>query len=876
MKQRQFTYRTFFFLFVLGILTTTFGQTKKYYDSRGTVFPDSMIVNISVHYDEVDLLNVLSDIAEKGGFHLNYSENTLPDDYEVTHSDENKSAVDILRRILIGTDLDYVLVGPNQIVIVRKKEGGQSSTKQKFTISGFVTDAHTGESLIGANVYLSSASTGASTNIYGFYSITLPEKIFHPRFSFVGYQSRQLEVELTEDVQLNIALSKALIASDTVLVTAQIESEITKTRVGTIELIPGKLNSIPTLFGEQDILKTLHLLPGVSSYREGDAGLYVRGGDSDQNLLLLDEAPVYNAFHFFGFISVFNSEAIRNVKVIKGPAPARYGGKLSSVIDVHMKEGNLKKFEGVAGLGLIYSRLTLQGPFQKDKGSFMFSGRRTYLDLFKYLSGDEELMDSGLYFYDLNLKANYIFDDNNRLYLSGYFGNDVIKASDVLDVSWGNKTATLRWNHIFNNNLFSNTSFVVSNFSHSTGIDAEDENDDYVEVISKVQDITLKSEFQYFYDVHNTFNFGANYVRHDFLPADINVRGFANIDIQLGKKNADEFSFYISDELRYWENFRIDLGLRYTIFSVKGEKDIFDIDDFDSDINVGFHGDEDEVYSGIEPRLIANYLINETSSLKFAVSRNHQYLHMVSGSNSSTPFDVWQPASKLVKPLKSDQVSFGYYKNIPNYNAEYSVELFYKDMDNLLDFRDGANLFYSNFFESEYIFGVGRAYGAEFFLKKSYGPLTGWIGYTLSRSERKFHDINYGEWFPAKFDKTHDLSIVLMYQASERWNLSANWVYSTGNAITMPYGKYELDGKVFEAYSPRNAYRVPAFHRLDLSVSYENDVGGVWNLSLYNAYSRKNTYTIWSRNKSSIPGAKEAVSLSLFSIVPSLTYTLRF
>lgn len=861
---------------LLALSISTEGQTKKYYDSNGNVFPDSMIVVVSVNYDDINLIDVLTDIAKKGEFHLNYSENTLPSDFRVTHSDERKPAVDILRRILIGTDLDFILVGPNQIVIVRKKNEKQSGGKKQFTISGFVTDAHTGESLIGANIYLSSASTGASSNIYGFYSITLPEKIYRPRFSFVGYQTRQIEVELTRDIQLNIALSKTIIAGDTVIVTAQIESEAEKTRVGTVELVPGELNSIPVLFGEQDILKTLHLLPGVSQYREGDAGLYVRGGNSDENLLLLDEAPVYNAFHFFGFFSVFNSEAIRNVKLIKGPAPARYGGRLSSVIDIHMKEGNLKKFEGVAGLGLIYSRLTLQGPFLQDKGSYMISGRRTYWDLFKYLSGDKELINSGLYFYDLNLKANYIINDHDRLYLSGYLGNDVIKAADVLNVGWGNKTATLRWNHIFNNNLFSNTSLVLSNFTHATSVDPEDNNDDFVEVLSKVQDVTLKSEFQYFYDVHNTFNFGASYIRHNFLPADINVNGFAKIDIQIGKKNADEFSFYVSDELRYWDQFKLNLGLRGTIFSVSGKDDVFNVDDFDSDINVGFHSEEEEVYTGFEPRLIVNYLIDESSSLKFAVARNYQYLHMVSSSSSSTPFDVWQPASKKVKPLRSDQLSVGYFKNLPDSDTEYSIELFYKDMRNLLDFRDGANLFYSNFFESEYIIGDGRAYGAEFFLKKGYGPLTGWIGYTIGRTERKFQEINYGDWFPAKFDRTHDFSIVLMYQANEKWNFSANWVYSTGNAITIPYGKYEVDGKVFEAYSARNAYRVPAFHRLDLSVSYENDLGGVWNLSLYNAYSRKNTYSILFRDKANSPGSKEAVRLSLFSIVPSLTYTLRF
>ena len=525
---------------------------------------------------------------------------------------------------------------------------------------------------------------------------------------------------------------------------------------------------------------------------------------------------------------------------------------------------------------MIFSRLTLQGPIEKNKGSFVLSARRTYLDIFKYLSGDEDVRKSDLYFYDLNLKTNYILDENNRIYFSGYMGSDVLGISDIVNVWWGNKTATLRWNHLFSEKLFMNASAIYSNFTHSTKVD-DNKNEDptKVEVLSKVNDFTLKGDFQYFFNTNNTISFGGSYINHAFLPADIWVDAEDNYDIEIGKRFAHEYSVYLSGESKLSDRLKVEMGLRYSIFQVRGEKDLYDIDHFNPDVDIDFHEKEKKLYSGLEPRFSSAYLLDNNNSIKLAYSRNYQYLHMVSSSTSGTPLDVWQPASNKVKPMMSDQIALGYFCNLPETDSEFSLELFYKQMDNLVGYRDGANLALRSYFESEYVFGEGRSYGVELFLKRKIGKLNGWFGYTLSRSERKFSVINNGKYFPAKFDRTHDISVVLMYEPDRKWNISANWVYSTGNTMTVPHGKYELLGETYEAYSKRNGFRLPDFHRLDFNITYITDGNSSWSFSLYNVYGRKNTYAMLFRG-SEIESGKEALRFSLFSVVPSITYTMRF
>ena len=834
--------------------------------------PDG-IKNITVNFSETSLKDALIEIADKGHLKLNYLENTLPQNKKINLRINNKSALVVLKKVLLGSGLYFKILKNDQVVILRHEDDHGAFSIPVFTISGYISEAESGEALVGANIFVPGSSSGCATNKYGFYSMTLNEGIYQVKYSYLGYEPVTHEIELSGNVRNNITMNRTSISSDTVTVTASLERPVFSTAVGTIDLFPEKLEPVPILFGEQDLLKTMHLLPGVASYREGDGGLYIRGGNSDENLLLLDEAPVFNPYHFFGFFSVFNSEAIKNVKLIKGAAPARYGGRISSVIDIQLKEGNIKHFQGSAGLGLIFSRLTLQGPLFNNNGSYALSGRRTYLDLFKYLSGDQDLIKSQLYFYDFNAKANYKISDNDRLYVSGYLGNDVMGFSDEVEVAWGNKTATFRWNHLFSNQLFLNTSIVYSNFTHHTIVE---DSDDKVDVLSQVNDLTFKWDFQYFLNDRNTIQFGADIVDHKFLPADLTVDGDEDFNIVVGKRNASEMSLYLSNEYKESEKLKINLGMRFTLFSVSGESDVFDFQDSNPDINIDFHGKESEMYAGAEPRLSATFLVDDINSLKLGYARNYQYIHLVSNSNSGTPLDIWQPVSKVVKPMVCDQLSFGYFTQFENWDTEFSAELFYKKMNNLIDYKDGANIALRTYFESEYVFGKGSAYGLEIFLKKRTGRLTGWLGYTLSRSERTFPDINNGNSFPAKFDRTHDLALVLMYDISKNWNVSANWVYATGNAITIPYGKYELGGKTYEAYSSRNAYRIPAYHRLDLSLVYTTDAGNKWAFSLYNAYGKRNAYTILFRNNDEFPGSKEAVRLSLFSMIPSITYSMYF
>ncbi|MCK5077822.1 MAG: TonB-dependent receptor [Calditrichia bacterium] len=749
----------------------------------------------------------------------------------------------------------------------------QINSTQKFTISGFLSDAKTGEALIGTNIYIKKLLTGCTSNVYGFYSLTVPAGRYKIVYSFIGYKTKVMDIILKNNNTANIELETSPFISDTVFVTASREENFVKnTEIGTISLSPQKLSSMPVLFGEQDILKTLHLLPGVTLQREGDSGFNVRGGNSDQNLILLDEAPVYNAFHFFGFFSVFNSDAIKNVKLIKGSAPPKYGGKLSSVLDIQMNEGNFKKFHGNGGIGLIFSRLTLEGPIKKDKSSFIISGRRTYADVFTRLSSMEEVQKSTLYFYDFNLKTNYRLNHKNRFYLSGYFGRDVLGYSGIFKNSWGNETATFRWNHLFNDKLFLNSSLIMSNFKYSMNVTPEeDENDDSIEIKNNIKDFTIKEDFQYYPDTHNTFNFGLQFVHHTFLPGEISSQGDSNFDIEIGKRKAREYILYLSHEITTLSRLKINYGLRYNRFSVDSKGDSFNFSDMEDLPDFDFHEKDKITYDGFEPRITANFEWNETTSFKLGYARNYQNIHLLSNSTSGTPLDVWQPSSRTVKPQRSEQYSFGYFRNLLNKTYELSVEVFYKDMINQVDFENGADIFMSTLFESELVFGSGRAYGIEFLLKKRLGKLTGWAGYSLSKTEKKFNEINQGKPFPAKFDRTHDLSFVGLYKFNRKWTLGINFVYYTGNATTVPYGKYKINGKIINAYTERNAFRLPAYHRLDINLTYYTRKGHNWNFSVYNAYGRKNTYALLFRSDNPDP-----LRLAIFSFVPSISYNFKF
>jgi hypothetical protein len=750
------------------------------------------------------------------------------------------------------------------------------SAQDKFTISGHIRDSETGEELIGASIQVIDLKSGASSNVYGFYSVTIPGGIHTIKYSLIGYESFEFELTLTEDLRQDIELTVKPFEIKDVVVTAEVpDDNVELPEMSTIKMNPVKIKSIPIIFGEQDLMKTVQLMPGIKPAGEGQSGFFVRGGGADQNLILLDEATVYNSSHLLGFFSVFNSDAIKDVKLIKGSASAEYGGRLSSVMDIKMNDGNSKKYTAFGGIGLISSRLTLQGPLVKDKSSFIISGRRTYVDVFMKLSNKESVKNSTMYFYDLNLKTNYHVGPNDRLFLSGYFGRDVFGYKDEFGFDWGNATGTLRWNHLYSDRLFSNTSLVYSNYGYKLGLSR---GNDFIDVSSRIKDFNLKEDLQYFANTRNTFKFGFSTTYHVFVPGEIIATEGSSVNtLKIKEKYALENALYLSHEYDMTPKLKLIYGLRYSGFSVLGPGDVFTFDEDGNATSVTHYkkGKLIKYYGGIEPRFSAKYSLNNSSSLKLSLTRNRQYLHLLSNTTSGNPFDIWHPSTKHVKPGISDQAALGYFRNLDHNNYETSVEVYYKDLKEQVDYKPGAELFLNELVEAELVFGKGRSYGAEFYFKKTSGKFTGWLSYTLSKTEKKFAEINNGEYFSARQDRTHDISVVGIYEPNQKWSYSAAWIYYTGNAVTFPSGKYTIDGRIINLYTERNGYRMPAYHRLDFGITIKGKKSS-WNFSLYNAYGRRNAYSISFRANEDNPSITEAVRISLFSFFPSITYNFRW
>jgi hypothetical protein len=751
--------------------------------------------------------------------------------------------------------------------------------QQRFTISGYIRDAKTGEDLIGATVTIKELPTnGSVTNAYGFYSITLPSRGYQITAQFVGYAAKSQQIDLTKSVKIDFTLEEKVNELNEVVVTGQRKDEnVTRTMMGVQKLDIKEIKSIPVLFGEKDVLKTIQLLPGIKSAGEGSSGFNVRGGASDQNLILLDEAGVYNASHMMGFFSVFNSDAIKDISVYKGNEPAEYGGRLSSVLDIKMNDGNDKKFGVSGGIGLISSRLNIEGPIVKDKSSFMISGRRTYADMFLKLSNDTSLNKAKLYFYDINAKANYRINDKSRIYLSGYFGKDVLGFGSTFGINWGNTTGTVRLNHLFSDRLFSNTSLIFSNYNYKIFINSGVE----LNIISRIQDYGLKQDFQFYGNENSSLKFGFVSMYHKIIPGAITTS--SDVDMKsLTNKNAWENSIYISHQYRFSDKLSIEHGYRLTQFSLLGPGNFYtyDADGDTKDTAKYSSGQFVKTYFNLEPRTTLNFVINQQSSVKGSYSRNVQNFHLLSNSTSGSPTDLWIPSSNNVKPEIADQLALGYYRNFKDNLYEFSSEIYYKKLQNQIDYKDGAELNFNDKVESQILFGKGRAYGLEMFFKKKYGRFNGWVSYTLSRTERKVDGINNGNYYPAKQDRTHDISIVGMFEVNKRWSLSATWVYYTGNAVTYPSGKYQIDGKTMYLYTDRNANRMPAYHRLDLGATWikkkTDKFESSWTFSLYNAYGHDNAYTITFRDSKTDASKTEAVQTTLFKFVPSFSYNFKF
>lgn len=766
--------------------------------------------------------------------------------------------------------------------------------QEKFTLSGSIKDASDGEDLIGVPISVKELpGVGTVTNVYGFYSLTLPKGTYTIQYSYTGYKTIEFKANLTQNIKKNIQISSVATDLKVVEISSELEDKNIRSNEMSVEKISIKdVSSIPVLFGENDVIKVLQLLPGVKSAGEGNSGFFVRGGNSDQNLILLDEAPVYNASHLLGFFSVFNPDAIKDLTLYKGGMPAEYAGKLSSVVDIRMKEGNSKHFSALGGIGTISSRLTIEGPIVKDKGSFIVSGRRMYLDAFTGLSSNETINNATLYFYDFNLKVNYQFGEKNRLFVSGYFGRDKFGLANRFNINYGNATATVRWNHLYNEKLFSNTSFIYSDYDSEINIEAAG-----FRINSKIQDFTLKQDVDFFWNEKNKIKFGASVVHHTIDPGKITSSGQALGDTKIENKYGIESGIYISDEHRFNASWSTTLGIRYSNFCQIGPGTIDTYNTKGNTIDTKKYTENNVIstYHGIEPRLNLNYLVNESTSIKASYNRMFQYLHLLSNSSGGSPINSWIPTTNNVKPEIADQVALGYFKNFKNNTYEFSVEAYYKVMENTIDYRTGANLLLNPTVENELLYGKGRAYGLELYLKRKKGVFTGWISYTLARTEVQFDQINKGSWYPAKQDRTHDLSVVLMYDISERVSISSTFVFYTGNAVTFPTGKYILDGQIINLYSARNGSRFPNYHRLDLGLTLEGKnykivtnpetgekekrdrkIKSSWNFSIYNVYAHENAYSFSFKPKEDDPIQTEITQLSLFQFVPAVTYNFIF
>ena len=780
---------------------------------------------------------------------------------------------------------------------------------QNSTLSGSIKDSETGELLIGASVFVEELKQGISSNLYGFYSLTIPNGNYTVKVSFVGYREVVKKIEINESQKLNIELVPTDVFIPIVTIEGENEDGNTRdTDMSKVELDVEQLKTLPAFMGEVDILKSIQLLPGVQSSGEGNTGFYVRGGGPDQNLIMLDEAVVYNAAHLFGFFSVFNADAIKNVNLVKGGMPANYGGRLSSVLDISMKDGNAKKFQADGGIGVIASRLTLQGPIQKNKSSFIVSGRRTYISELAqpFIKDDSPVKGSGYYFYDFNAKLNYEISDKDRLYLSGYFGKDVFtyvqaESGFTVNIPWGNATAALRWNHLFSDKLFLNTTAIYSSYDFQF----EGRQEDFsFGLYSGIRDWNLKADFSYYPNPKHTIKFGANYTYHTFIPNNVTAtQGDTEFDLGgAARLYANEGALYFLDDVELTSLLKMNIGFRLSSFQHIGPFTRYIKDNNDNIIEtIEYTGKKAlKTYVRPEPRVTGRLILDENSSFKFGSTLNYQYMHLVSVGGNSLPTDLWIPSTDVIKPQQAIQFNMGYFRNFKNNMFETSVEVYYKDLQNLIEFKDGADPSdgVNDNIDNQVTFGDGYSYGAELFIKKNKGTLTGWIGYTWSKTFRQFDELNNGNKYPAKFDRRHDLSITGAYRLNERWVFGAVFVYATGNSITLPASKYFVEGELLVEYADRNSYRMAPYHRADISATWYGkkykefkniETGEMeqvpkkftsnWNFSVFNLYNRKNPYFIYFDNTGNLTQGTldvAAIQVSLFPVLPSVTWNFSF
>ncbi len=747
--------------------------------------------------------------------------------------------------------------------------------QQNVVLSGTVRDKKTGESLIKAVIRIQELpNAGIISNEYGFYSLSLPKGNYVAVVSQVGYETLVQKIKLDSSVSIDFKLETKNQLREVVVESSRKNDNLTKAQMGTETINMSAISKVPVIFGEKDLLKTIQLLPGVKSAGEGNSGFFVRGGGADQNLILLDEAPVYNATHLLGFFSTFNSDAIKDATIIKGNSGSQYGGRLSSVLDVKMKEGNNQDYTVNGGLGLISSKVSIEGPLQKNKSSFILSGRRTYADVF--LKATEKFKDNILYFYDLNAKANYQINAKNKVYISGYFGRDELGLGQDFGIDWGNKTGTIRWNKIISNRLFLNTSLIYSDYNYNVKLKNGETN---FNINSNIKDVNLKQDYTLYANGLNTLRFGFNSILHTITPSTFS--GTVINSVAKEGRNGLENALYLTNNYRANNQLTIDYGMRLSTYTLMGG-DVYNIYEngvVKSSVKLN-RSSFGKTYANLEPRITTNYRISDETSIKAGYARNVQHLHLLSNSVASSPSDQWIGNSYNIKPEIADQLSLGYVTKLFKSKFELTAETYYKYLQNQIDYKDGAEINTVSDVESVLLYGIGRAYGLELLLKKKEGRLTGWIGYTLSKTERKIDGINEGKWYNARQDRTHDISVVGIYELNSRWSISGVFVYNTGDAVTYPTGKYNLQGQTLYQYAARNANRMPAYHRLDFSATYEKNktkrMHGSWNFSLYNVYGRENAFRISFKDDPNDPTRTQIIRTALFKWVPSVTYQFKF
>lgn len=769
--------------------------------------------------------------------------------------------------------------------------------QEKFTISGTVSDTKNNETLIGVNVIVKGTSVFAITNEYGFYSITLPKGDYELSVSYVSYETIDEKISLTQNIKKNFGLSESGEVLEEVIITEKNTTNTKKAEMSVNKLSIATIKQMPVVLGEVDIIKSILFLPGVTNAGEGQSGFNVRGGGADQNLILLDEATIYNSSHLFGFFSVFNPDAIKDLKLYKGGIPSRFGGRASSVLDIYQKDGNSKGFHMNGGIGLISSRLLAEGPIVKDKGSFIVAGRGSYAHLFLKLSNN----DNSAYFYDLNTKLNYKINKNNSLYLSGYFGRDVFSLNESFVNTYGNSTLNLRWNHLFSDKLFSNLSLIYSDYYYGLNLDFVGFNWD-----SGIRNYNLKYDFKYYLSDKIKLNYGANANYYEFNPGTIEPsRSDSGINFrQLERKYAIEPAFYVGLDQKVTDKINIEYGLRYSLFYRLGKftqniyannqpvtyNTEFEIYEKAAPIGTQYFGSNKTIadYNNFEPRFAIAYEISDNKSVKASYNRMVQYLQLVSNTASPTPLDVWTPSDNFIKPQIADQVAVGYFANLKDDAYSLEIESFYKTIKNRMDYIDGADLIANEAIEQVVLNGKMRSYGLEILFRKNTGKLSGWIAYTLSRSEQKTpgrtaeeSGINNGNWYRSAYDKMHNLAVTSSYKLNKKWNFGANFTLQTGQPVTYPNGQYEYQGITVPSYGLRNENNLPLYHHLDISAtltpkqSETKKWKGEWVFSIYNLYGRKNAASIsFRQNQDS--GDNEALRLSIFGLVPSVSYNFKF